>query len=382
MTVRPGIDRLVAGDARLPGSGPLGVLTNYAARTVDGAWSGEALAGAGYDIAFFLAPEHGLAAAAPAGAAIPHQRTGAVPVLSMYGSDLQPVDDAIAQVGCLVVDLQDVGCRYYTYNWTIRELMRLAARHGKSVTVLDRPNPLGGHAIEGNLPTHTDSPVCASPVPVRHALTVGELAAYNQHATGLDLELHVLRCDGWDRSMLWAEDDLPFVPPSPNLRTPEAIILYPGTCLLEGTVVSEGRGTESPFTMLGAPFVDPSLLRASIPESVLAGVDIEPVSFVPAESKWAGERCRGLQLHVTDPKAVRSVPLGLALVAGLMPLPGFAFRERFFDALAGGRGWREDLLRGGPIEEIVAQDVVQAEAFRTAREPLLLYPEGQNDARH
>lgn len=371
MKVATGIDRVAAGEVNLSDRGRVAVLTNYAARDAEGRWSGTVLERAGLKIVYFLAPEHGLDASAAAGAPIPHETAGTVPVLSMYGADAAPVEEALREVDGLIVDLQDVGCRYYTYNWTIREAMRLAARFDVGVTILDRPNPLGGTELEGILPRTTDSPVCASAVPVRHGLTVGELARYNRRYFDIPVDLSVVPVTGWSRSMLWDEVGMPFVPPSPNLRRPEELVLYPGTCLLEGTTISEGRGTEWPFGILGAPDVDPALLAAAIPDGVLDGLVLEEAEFIPRESKWQGEHCRGLRIRVTRPGAVRPVHFGLALLAALLQTPGFAFRARFFDALAGGPEWREGLLAGQNPEKLAMGEDI--ERFRASRTEILLY---------
>jgi uncharacterized protein YbbC (DUF1343 family) len=373
--VLPGIDQIASGAARLPESARFALLTNRAAQTGDGRWTGAVLLERGYDVAVLLIPEHGLAADAAAGAPIGHSRMDDIPVLSLYGADISPVDGAIGGIDALVVDLPDVGCRYYTYGWTVREVLKLAARHGKPVYCLDRPNPLGGAAIEGNIPDEgVDSAVCASAVPVRHGLTLAELALWNRRHFGLDVEISVITAEGWDRDMTWYETGLPWVPPSPAIPSADSAWIYPGTCLLEGTNISEARGTDAPFTMAGAPWLDgASLARRLSQDEAWDGARIEPVTFTPQSSKWAGERCQGMRFTVQDREHFRPVRAGLALVAALVDNPEFSFRTGQFDALAGTSSWRQRLVDGATAAGI-AGDWAESEAtFRKQREAVLLY---------
>lgn len=372
--VRTALDRLASGDVRMTHNARLGLLTNRAARTVGGVWAGDALRAAHYDISLLLSPEHGLDVAAEAGAHVAHARFGDVPILSLYGADRAPVEEALSALDMLVVDLPDVGCRYYTYPWTVRELLRRAAHHRLPVTLLDRPNPLGGRVVEGNLPDEDmDSPVCASPVPVRHGLTMGELALWNRRAYGIEVELTVIPLEGWQRGSLWNETGLPWVGPSPALPSFDSAIVYPGTCLLEGTNVSEGRGTSRPFQCLGAPFVDGEALARRLSDSpFLAGASVEPATFTPATGKWVGEECRGVQVKIHDPTTFHPVAAGVAIVAALRREPSFAFRA-FFDRLAGTTRWRHSLESGAGPEEIVNRWPAAEARFTQEREAIFLY---------
>lgn len=374
-SVRIGVDRLAVGAAELPRSARLGLLTNQAARTSAGQWTGAVLVDAGYRLALFLTPEHGLAVDAAAGAPVGHSQFGSIPVLSLYGADTSPVDAALETVDALVIDLPDVGCRYYTYGWTVREVLKLATRHGKPVYCLDRPDPLDGMEIEGNKPdAGYDSAVCASLVPVRHGLTLGELALWHRSDLGLELDLSIITAEGWRRRMTWAETGLPWTPPSPAMRSAEAAGFYPGACLIEGTNVSEGRGTESPFTMLGAPFLDGGSLATVLSnDEAWAGTSIEPVSFTPQSSKWAGRPCGGVRLIMKDRSEFRPVRAGLALVAALATHPEFAFLAGQFDALAGTATWRERLTLGITPAEIATEWESEQANFRVAREAVLVY---------
>jgi len=374
-SVHIGVDRLALGAAKLPRSARLGLLTNRAARTADDRWTGTVLLDGGYHLALVLTPEHGLAVDAAAGAPVGHSQLGDIPVLSLYGADISPLEGALGTVDALVVDLPDVGCRYYTYGWTVREVLKLAARHGKPVYCLDRPNPLDGMTIEGNKPDRAyDSAVCASSVPVRHGLTLGELALWNRRSLGLDVDISVVTAEGWQRPMAWFETGLPWTPPSPALRSGEAASFYPGTCLIEGTNVSEGRGTEAPFTMIGAPFLDGRRLATLLSdEEAMAGALVEPVSFTPQSSKWADQRCSGVRLTMNHRSEFRPVRAGLALVAALVTHPEFAFLPGQFDALAGTGSWRERLARGMPPSGIAEEWESDEVNFRVEREALLLY---------
>jgi len=273
-----------------------------------------------------------------------------------------------------VIDLPDVGCRYYTYPWTAREVLRMAAAHGTAVWILDRPNPLGGTLVEGNLPSpDVYSAVCASAVPIRHGLTFGELARWNAIKHGLQVELTDLPITGWSREMLWPETGLPWVPPSPAIRSWEAALASPGTCLFEGTNISEGRGTDRPFLTIGAPFVDADALLTDLGRYLLPGVRSPAVRFKPALSKWAGELCTGVALEVTDPRAFRHVLTGLCLLAAVLKYPAFKFIPRKFDALTGGSEMRTALERGDEPIEIARGWSEAASQFLEASRTVLMY---------
>jgi uncharacterized protein YbbC (DUF1343 family) len=252
----------------------------------------------------------------------------------------------------------------------------VAAERALPVTLLDRPNPLGGMTVEGNLPDPAfDSPVCASPVPVRHGLTMGELALWNQRAHAIEVDLSIVPLEGWRRDLLWTETSLSWIPPSPALRRMQAAYVYPGTCLLEGTNISEGRGTDWPFELAGAPFVDPVAVMRSLEGSELvAGAEIRPASFTPTSGKWEGTRCRGVRIEPADLTAFRPVATGVALVAALSRQPGFAFQVSVFDALAGTAEWRQLLeRRPGAAEEIVGRWQEDEARFLEERREVLLY---------
>ena len=297
-----------------------------------------------------------------------------IPVHSLYGEHRKPTPEMLEGLDTLVVDLQDVGARYYTFVWTLLLCLEACAEQGKRVVVLDRPNPLGGLAVEGNvLDPEYRSFVGLAPVPMRHGLTIGELASFCRAWRGLDVELEVVAMDGWRRAMDFEATGLPWVLPSPNMPTVDTAFVYPGGCLLEGTNLSEGRGTTRPFEILGAPWVDGRELAAQMRAWNLPGCRLRPLSFEPTFHKFAGQVCGGVQVHVTDRalfEPVTTYTAAIAAVAGLYPgrfawkQPPYEYEARKLpiDILAGGPRWREDVeagrspwrMKAGWLEELRA----------------------------
>lgn len=245
-----------------------------------------------------------------------HPRLG-IPVHSLYSETRRPTPAMLDGIDLLVVDLQDVGTRVYTYVWTLTNCMAACAERGVAVLVLDRPNPLGGELAEGPLldPAFA-SFVGGAAIPMRHGLTLGELARHCNDELGIGAILHTVPVRGWRRSMLWPDTGRAWVPPSPNLPRFEGALVYPGQVLLEGTNLSEGRGTTTPFEQFGAPFVDPFALRDAVSDRGrdLAGVTLRPVQFVPTFQKHSGVPCGGLFLHVTDARSFRPLRTTAALL--------------------------------------------------------------------
>jgi len=281
-----------------------------------------------------------------------HPRLG-LPVHSLYGEHRQPTDHMLDGLEVLFVDLVDVGARYYTFIWTMLLCLEAAARRGITVVVADRPNPINGTDTEGR-PQRGDhlSFVGLHPLPVRHGRTIGELAALFRAERAPEADLVVLPVEGWDRTRYHDETGLPWVMPSPNMPTVETAVVYPGMCLLEGTNLSEGRGTTRPFELFGAPWIDGHRLTAALAERRLRGVRFREAAFEPGFQKHAGRICRGAQLHVTDRAAFRPVRTGLEILR--------VVRELYPDEFA----WKQppyeyeheklpvEILCGRPLDEI------------------------------
>jgi uncharacterized protein YbbC (DUF1343 family) len=283
------------------------------------------------------------------------------------------------------VDLQDVGARYYTYLWTTTLAMRVAARVGLPVVVLDRPNPLGGEKLEGNMPDpRFASFVGLYPLPTRHGMTIGELAGYLNATHGLGCDLTVVPMLGWRRAMLWEATGMPFVAPSPNMPTADTARVYPGGCLIEGTNLSEGRGTTRPFEWVGAPYLDGPRLAQALDRRGLPGVSFRGIGFEPAFHKWKGRRCGGVQVHVTDAERFKPVASYLALLAEARKQaprhfkwrkPPYEFERRKLpiDLLGGGPTMRRAVERGAPLKRLEASWRRDLTRFARARRPFLLY---------
>ena len=297
------------------------------------------------------------------------------PVHSLYGEHRKPTPDMLADIDTLVIDLQDVGARYYTFIWTLFLCLEACAEQGKQVVVLDRPNPLGGRVTEGTvLDPEWTSFVGLAPIPMRHGLTIGELALFFRQWRRLDVDLDVAWMQGWRRDMDFEATGLPWVLPSPNMPTVDTAFVYPGGCLLEGTNLSEGRGTTRPFEIFGAPWIDPDTLVGLLRAWNLPGVRWRPLTFEPTFHKYAGELCGGAQVHVTDRQAFESVTAYTAIIAATRELypDHFAWREPPYeyeaerlpvDILAGGPVWREQLEEGASPWQMKAGWDDQLRAF-------------------
>jgi uncharacterized protein YbbC (DUF1343 family) len=238
-----------------------------------------------------------------------------LPVHSLYSETRRPSAQMLAEIDVLLIDLQDVGTRVYTFIWTVRECLIACAAAGVRVLILDRPNPISGQAEGPLLAPGYESFVGGAAIPLRHGLTLGELALLINREQHIGAELEVVRSEGWRSSMLWPEVGRAWVAPSPNMPRFETALLYPGQVLLEGTNLSEGRGTTLPFEVVGAPFIDPHRLLDELAGINLPGLVLRPVRFVPTFDKWRGQRCGGIALHITDPEAVRSVAATIKTLA-------------------------------------------------------------------
>ncbi len=297
-----------------------------------------------------------------------HDRHAAlgVPVYSLYGETRTPFPEMLAEIDVLLVDLKDVGTRVYTYGATLSYCLEACGRADVPVIVLDRPNPIGGRLIEGNLL----APDCTSfvglhPIPQRHGLTLGEMARMIVKAFGVQADLRVVALDGWRRGMWFDQTGLPWVMPSPNMPTLDTATVYPGQVLWEGTNLSEGRGTTRPFELFGAPFIDPDALAARFAARDLPGVTFRPAAFEPSFNKWHGRLCFGGQLHVTDREAFRPVKTSLALLQDVAvlwpehfqlaePPYEYEYDRRPLDLIVGSTRVVDQVLAGKDLDQIEA----------------------------
>ena len=308
-----------------------------------------------------------------------------VPIYSLYSETREPTAEMLRDVEILLIDLQDVGTRVYTYIYTMANCLRAAGRHGVRVIVCDRPNPVGGTAVEGaTLRPEFASFVGQFPIPLRHGLTIGEIALLFNHEFSLGAALDIVPMGGWQRGMYFDETGLPWVIPSPNLPTLESTIVYPGAVLFEGTMLSEGRGTTRPFELIGAPWIEGERLAAAMNGRRLPGVHFRPAFFEPTFQKHARQTCGGCQLHVTDRAAFQPVRVAVELIAEFRreDPAKFAWREPPYeyehdkwpiDVLYGSDRLRTAVDRGEDVAPVIASWKDDEEAFRRLRERYLLY---------
>ena len=354
--------------------GRVGFLTHPAAVTRDFVHAVTALRSLRLRFEILFGPEHGYGGEAQDMATVGDARDAEGTIVrSLYGDrfeDLIPKNEDLERIDTLVVDMQDVGSRYYTFVWTAVCALRACAKRGVRVVVLDRPNPIGGakSTLEGRLQNaHFCSFVGLEPTPIRHALTLGEIVAWRRDVEKLDVPLEIVRCE-WDRDACATH----WVMPSPNMPTPDTALVYPGGCLVEGTNLSEGRGTTRPFEIVGAPFIDGVRLARELRHTRLPGFHARPLHFLPTFQKHASVPCGGVQIHVTDARAFRPVATYLALVALAHHQAPEAFRfrtERYefvddipaFDLLTGDAEARERIARGDSPTDV-------AEAISRLRE--------------
>jgi uncharacterized protein YbbC (DUF1343 family) len=389
--VRSGLEVFLSQGAREARGRRVGLIANAA--SVDGTYTSAVRLfqeNPSVQLTALFGPEHGLFGGAQDMIAVSGERelaTG-LPVQSLYGDSVEslvPSDAALESVDVLVADLQDVGSRYYTFAATIALALKAIARRGGRLIALDRPNPIGGTAIEGpGISSAMRSFVGAFDVPVRHGLTVGELLLLQARAEGLEDALSVIPMQGWSRSMFFEETGLPWIPPSPNMPTVDTAFVYPGACLVEGTNLSEGRGTTRPFEWIGAPFLDPEKMVSLLKEEKLAGVAFRPHTFMPAFHKWAGRACGGVAIHVVDRRTFQPVRTGIAILLAARRLApsSFAWRTEPYefvsdrpaiDLLTGGSRVRERIEAGSRLREIVEPFKSEESAFSETRSQALIY---------
>lgn len=383
--ITTGLERVIGNGALLLKGRRVGLVTHPAAVTSDLTDSVAALLRCNVVLSALFAPEHGFSGAVADGLHVQdtvHGRTH-LPIYSLYGATQEPTPTMLADVEILVFDMQDVGVRFYTFISTLLYVLKSAAKVHMPVVVLDRPNPINGVTREGPvLSSGFESFVGALPIPLRYGLTMGELAYYMNHTQGINAELTVIPLAGWRRGQWFDETGLTWIPTSPAMPHVSTTIVYPGTCFLEGTNVSEGRGTALPFEVCGAPWMDGEVLATYLNALALPGVRFRPTQFVPAASKFAGEVCGGVQAHIIDRAVFRPVTVGLHLLAALKKLypAEFAWLPQSWegthphiDLLAGTNQIRLALDTGVDVTELVAGCVDAVADFEKTSRQYWLY---------
>lgn len=352
---KPGIEQFMSNLNNYVGKKRIGLVTNPSAVDRRLRSSLDLVTQTGQVNALF-GLEHGVRGHVEAGkkvATTVDSRTG-LPMYSLYGETRKPTEEMLQGIECLVFDIQDVGCRFYTYLYSLLYLLEAAAEFQIPIVVLDRPNPLGGLVVSGNILEEKYISFVGYPLPIRYGLTIGEIALYFNQARGIQAPLTVVKMEGWQRGYAWKDTGLSWISPSPNIPTPSTALVYPGTCFVEGTNLSEGRGTTRPFEQIGAPWIKPDELALELNGLQLAGVIFRPTYFIPAFSKHQGQSCGGVQLHVMDEDVFSPISTAISLLQTIAKnYDEFAFltppgERYFFDLLAGTSCIRE---------RITAQDV-------------------------
>ena len=374
--VRSGIDVLQARNFLDVQNLRLGLITNHTGRNREGVSTVKLLAEApNCKLTKLFSPEHGFEGKLDISKVSNTQdaQTG-LTVYSLYGETRKPTAEMLESIDAIVFDIQDIGARFYTYISTMGEAMKAAADHHKKFIVLDRPNPIGGESITGPmLDPGKESFVGFHNLPVRHGMTIGELAKMFKEELKLDMDLHVIQCEGWSRSQTWDETGIPWVNPSPNMRSLTQAFLYPGIGLLETTNLSVGRGTDTPFQVIGAPWIDHRRLVEELKRFRLPGVVFVPIEFVPSSSKFANEKCQGVEIIITDRDRFESVRTGLALAVALRGLYPDAWETKNLNRLLGNQEVYESIVAGKldvSTEESYAKGLME---FRQRRQRVLLY---------
>jgi uncharacterized protein YbbC (DUF1343 family) len=397
--MRTGLDVLLSEPSKLRGA-RVALCCNHTAVDHNLDHAIDLLGAAGVRLVRLFGPEHGVRATAQDMEGVDEviDPVSGLPTVSLYGSteaSLRPARKHLEDVDVVVFDIQDIGARYYTYQATLGFVMEVAGATNTRVVVLDRPNPINGVSVEGNVvraPFH--SFVGAYPIAVRHGMTVGELAHYFVRHCGVRCDFEVVPCEGWERTQWFDQTGLPWVYPSPNMPTLDTAVVYPGMCLIEATNLSEGRGTTRPFHLVGAPWIDPMAFTAAAKRQAAAaglkGVAFRPAAFKPGFQKHAGVDCGGLEVHVVDRARLNALLLGLVIVAAAMEIgpmeapgqAGFGWRHEPYefisgtpavDLLTGSVQARELLEGGGAVADLLPGWEADRAEFMRHREACLLY---------
>lgn len=308
-----------------------------------------------------------------------------LPVFSLYGETRKPTKEMFDHLDVLFIDIVDVGTRVYTFMYTMAYCLEAAVEFGKTVVVLDRPNPIGGEQVEGNiLDLDFASFVGLYPIPMRHGLTFGELGCYMNREGRIGADLEIIAMEGWTRQLYFDDTTLPWVFPSPNMPTVESAVVYPGQVIWEGTNISEGRGTTRPFELVGAPFLDHDTILQYLARTDLPGCYLRPLVFEPTSGKWAGQPCVGFQLHVTDRQAFLPYRTSLALYQTMYinypeqfdykePPYEYEYEKLPMDLILGDQKVRKALESGIPVQELEAAWQDELNSFKELRKNYLIY---------
>ena len=382
--VKPGLEVLIDEQIDAVAGKRVGLITNHSAVTSDTTHILDALLAAGVNVTALFAPEHGIRGDIADGDAVASgkdARTG-ITEHSIYGGAGRPTPEMLEDVDVLIYDLQDIGARYYTFMSTMTNCMQAAAETGKQFIVLDRPNPVTGVTVDGQvLDLQCASFIGLHAIPDRPGMTIGELATLFNGTLGYGTDLIVVPCRGWSREMWWEDTGLPWVVPSPNIPTQDSALAFTITCLIEGTNLSEGRGITRPFEIVGAPFVDPFKLAEHLNAVGLPAVRFRPAHFIPHTSKHAKQPCKGVQIHFMDRNAVQTVRTGLHVVKALRDLhpndfeflPVNSSGRNHFAHVVGSLRTQEALEAGVPADEIYESYLGGLEEFKQLRQQYLLY---------
>ncbi len=387
--VQTGLDRAAEFQSVFAGK-RLGIIANHTAYNSQGVFITDVFRRMpGVKVSALFGPEHGFRGSHSAGVKVEEHNAflDSIPIYSLYGKTLKPTPQMLKNVDLLVFDIQDIGARFYTYIWTMALAMEAAAEQHIPFVVLDRPNPINGVQVEGGvLDTAFASFVGLYPIPVRHGMTVGELARlFNGEGwlkNGVKADLTVIPMKGWKRAEWFDQTGLKFIPPSPNMPNLQTATVYPGMCLIEGTNVSEGRGTDRPFLQFGAPWINPSDLLAYLGRFHLPGVRFSPVDFTPKSlpgkalhPKYENETCHGLTLHVTDRRAFQPFLTGVRIVQSIHELypRQLQWRAKHFDRLVGSDNLRKAISQNQDLTALIKTWQEQVKAFQKLREKYELY---------
>jgi uncharacterized protein YbbC (DUF1343 family) len=384
--VKNGLDVLLEKKLKLVKGRKVGVITNPSGISLGLEQNVDLLLKAGIKVTAIYSPEHGFRGAAKEGEKIEtytDAKTGLL-VYSLYGANRKPSAEMLKDIDVLIYDLQDAGARFYTFISTLLLALEAVKETGKSLIVLDRPNPINGIAVEGNvLDMKFASFVGSSPIPIRHGMTLGELAQFYNHEmpnrdNPINAELTVVQTEGWYRAMWFYKTGLQFIPPSPNMPTPDSALVFPGLCFVEGINVSEGRGTTRPFEWIGSPWIDSEALAETLNKLDLPAVKFRPQYFTPHYSKYKEELCAGVQTHIMDPDKFNAPMIGIYVIKTIHDMYPEKFQwvkyeKYFFDLLLGTDKARLAIEGNQSIPDLLADWKKQIKQFNTIRAKYLIY---------